>query len=190
MLGGDHFCAYPALRAHSARAGGPLALVQFDAHTDTWKDEGRRLDHGTMFFHAAREGLIDPAASIQVGIRTTNDDPMGFEVFDAIRVHEEGWRAAADAIRARVGDRPAYVTFDIDCLDPSQAPGTGTPVVGGLFAHQALAILRALRGLNVVGMDVVEVAPAYDVSEITALAGATIALELLCLYADGPRAAG
>ena len=189
MLGGDHFCAYPALRAHSARAGGPLALIQFDAHTDTWKDEGRRLDHGTMFFHAAREGLIDPSASIQVGIRTTNDDPMGFEVFDAIRVHEEGWRAAADAIRARVGDRPAYVTFDIDCLDPSQAPGTGTPVVGGLFAHQALAILRALHRLNVVGMDVVEVAPAYDVSEITALAGATVALELLCLYADGPRVA-
>ena len=188
MLGGDHFCAYPALRALAFRERAPLALVQFDAHSDTWRDDGRRLDHGTMFHHAVTEGLIDPARSIQVGIRTTNDDPLGIETFDAIRVHEEGWRAAADAIRARVGDRACYVTFDIDCLDPSQAPGTGTPVVGGLFAHQALQILRALHGLTVVGMDVVEVAPAYDVSEITALAGATVALELLCLYAEGPRA--
>ena len=186
MLGGDHFCTYPSLRAHAFRQSAPLALVQFDAHTDTWKDDGKRIDHGTMFYHAVREGLIDPAASIQVGIRTTNDDPMGIEVFDAIRVHEEGWRAAAEAIRARVGDRPCYVTFDIDSLDPSQAPGTGTPVVGGLFAHQALMILRAMQGMHVVGMDVVEVAPAYDVSEITALAGATIALEMLCLYAHSP----
>ncbi len=190
MLGGDHFCAYPALRAHAFRQSEPLALVQFDAHTDTWKDEteggGKRIDHGTMFFHAVQEGLIDPARSIQVGIRTTNDDPMGIEAFDAIRVHEEGWRAAAEAIRARVGDRPCYVTFDIDALDPSQAPGTGTPVVGGLFTHQALAILRAMQGMHVVGMDVVEVSPAYDVAEITALAGATIALEMICLYAHSP----
>ena len=189
MLGGDHFCAYPALRAHASRQSEPLALVQFDAHSDTWADDGARIDHGTMFFHAVKEGLIDPARSIQIGIRTTNDAPLGIEVFDAIRVHEEGWRAAAAAIRARVGDRPAYVTFDIDCLDPSQAPGTGTPVMGGLFAHQALQILRAMQGMTIVGMDVVEVAPAYDVAEITALAGATVALELLCLYAESPAAA-
>ena len=189
MLGGDHFCTYPSLRAHAFRQSEPLALVQFDAHTDTWKDDGKRIDHGTMFYHAVQEGLIDPARSIQIGTRTTNDDPLGIEVFDAIRVHEEGWRAAAEAIRARVGDRPCYVTFDIDGLDPSQAPGTGTPVVGGLFTHQALAILRAMQGMPVIGMDVVEVAPAYDVAEITALAGATIALELLCLYATSPAAA-
>jgi agmatinase len=185
MIGGDHFCTYPALKAHFARHERPLALVQFDAHTDTWADDGR-IDHGTMFYHAVKEGMIDPARSIQVGIRTTNDDPMGIEVFDAIRVHEEGWRAAAAAIRARVGDAPVYVTVDIDGLDPSQAPGTGTPVCGGLFTHQLFSMIRAMHGLNVVGMDVVEVSPPYDVSEITALAGATTALELLCLYAARP----
>jgi agmatinase len=184
VLGGDHYVTYPVLRAHARTHGQGLALVHFDAHSDTWPGEPGRIDHGTMFWSAVTEGLIDPAASIQVGIRTTNDDPMGVETFDAIRVHEEGWRAAAAAIRARVGARPCYLTFDIDCLDPAQAPGTGTPVVGGLSAHQALQILRALHGLNVVGMDVVEVSPAYDVAEITALAGATVALELLCLYAS------
>ncbi|TVQ54162.1 MAG: agmatinase [Rhodobacteraceae bacterium] len=186
LLGGDHFISYPSLRAHAETHGAPLALVQFDAHTDTWADEDGRIDHGTMFYRAVKEGLIDPARSIQVGIRTTNDDPMGVEIFDAIKVHEEGWKAAAAAIRARVGDAPCYVTFDIDGLDPSVAPGTGTPVCGGLFMHQALAILRAMQGMTVVGMDVVEVAPAYDVAEITALAGATVALELLCLYASRP----
>lgn len=184
LIGGDHFTSYPSLRAHAAKHGAPLSLIQFDAHSDTWADLDGRIDHGTMFYHAAREGIIDPATSIQVGIRTTNDDPIGFETFDAIRVHEEGWRAALDAIRARVGDRPAYITFDIDGLDPSQAPGTGTPVCGGLFMHQALAILRGMHGMNVVGADMVEVSPAYDVSEITALAGATIALEMLCIYAS------
>lgn len=183
ILGGDHFISYPSLKAHAEKHGAPLALVQFDAHSDTWPDDGR-IDHGTMFYHAVREGLIDPDRSIQVGIRTTNDEPMGIETFDAIRVHEEGWRAAAAAIRARVGDAPVYLTFDIDALDPSQAPGTGTPVCGGLFMHQATAILRALHGINLAGMDVVEVSPAYDHAEITALAGATVALSMLCLYAE------
>ena len=185
LLGGDHFTTYPSLKAHAAKHGAPLALVQIDAHTDTWADDGR-IDHGTMFYHAVKEGLIDPAASIQVGIRTTNDDPLGIEIFDANRVHEEGWRAAAAAIRARVGDRPVYVTVDIDGLDPSVAPGTGTPVCGGLFMHQLSPMLRALQGINVVGMDVVEVSPPYDHAEITALAGATVALELCCLYASRP----
>lgn len=185
MIGGDHFCSYPALKARHARLGQPLALVQFDAHSDTWADDDR-IDHGTMFYHAVKEGIIDPARSIQVGIRTTNDDPMGIEVFDAIRVHDEGWKAAAAAIRARVGDAPVYVTVDIDGLDPSQAPGTGTPVCGGLFTHQLFSMIRAMHGINVVGMDVVEVSPPYDVSEITALAGANTALELLCLYAARP----
>jgi agmatinase len=186
LLGGDHFLSYPSLKAHAARHGAPLALVQFDAHTDTWKDGPGRIDHGTMFRHAVLEGIVDPAASIQVGIRTTNDDPCGFEVYDAVKVHEEGWRAAAAAIRARVGDRPVYVTFDIDGLDPSQAPGTGTPVCGGLFTHQALSILRTMQGMAVIGADVVEVSPAYDHAEITALAGATVALEMLCLFAAAP----
>jgi agmatinase len=185
LIGGDHFLSYPAIRARVARLGRPVSLVQFDAHTDTWPDEGR-IDHGTMFYHAVKQGLIDPATSIQVGIRTTNDDPLGIEVYDAIKVHEHGWKAAAQAIRARVGDNPVYVTVDIDGLDPSQAPGTGTPVCGGLFTHQLFMMLRAMHGLNVVGMDVVEVSPPYDVSEITALAGATVALELLCLFASRP----
>ena len=186
LLGGDHYISYPSLRAHAARHG-PLSLVQIDAHTDTWDDDGgARIDHGSMFRTAINEGVIDPASSIQVGIRTTNDDPMGVEIFDAIRVHDEGWKAAAAAIRNRVGGRPVYLSFDIDGLDPSQAPGTGTPVVGGLFTHQALGILRAMQGLRIAGADVVEVAPAYDVSEITALAGATVALEALCLMAKSP----
>jgi agmatinase len=186
MLGGDHFCAYPAIRAAAEKHGRPLALIQIDAHTDTWPDDGRRIDHGTMFGHAVAEGLIDPAASIQIGIRTTNDEPMGVEAFDAVRVHEEGWRPAAQAARARVGDRPVYLSFDIDGLDPAFAPGTGTPVVGGLTPHQALSILRALHGVRLVGADVVEVSPPYDHAEITALAGATVALELLCLFATRP----
>jgi len=185
LLGGDHFTTYPSLKAHAAKHGAPLALVQIDAHTDTWADDGR-IDHGTMFYHAVKQGLIDPAASIQIGVRTTNDDPLGIEIVDADRVHEAGWRAAAAAIRARVGDRPVYLTVDIDGLDPSVAPGTGTPVCGGLFMHQLSPMLRALQGINVVGMDVVEVSPPYDHAEITALAGATVALELCCLFASRP----
>ncbi len=185
-IGGDHFITYPALRAAAKKHGGPLALVQFDAHTDTWKDEGDRVEHGTMFWRAVREGLIDPAHSVQIGIRTTNDDPLGITVIDAIRCHRSSpEEIAAEALRV-VGGRPAYLTFDIDALDPSCAPGTGTPVCGGLFSWQALAMLRALKGLNLVGMDVVEVSPPYDHAEITALAGATVALEMLCLYAVRP----
>ena len=185
LLGGDHFLSYPSLKAHAAKHGAPLSLIQFDAHTDTWGDEGGRIDHGTMFYHAAKEGLVDPETSVQVGIRTTNDDPLGFNIRDAIWCHQRTPEEIAAEIRRIVGDRPSYLTFDIDGLDPSCAPGTGTPVVGGLFTWQALAILRALQGINLVGMDVVEVAPAYDHAEITALAGATVALELLCLYAAG-----
>ncbi|GIX12394.1 MAG: hypothetical protein KatS3mg118_0353 [Paracoccaceae bacterium] len=183
ILGGDHFVSYPALRAHAARHG-PLGLIQFDAHTDTWPGEGD-IDHGTMFHHAVREGLIDPARSIQIGIRTTNDEPMGIEIRDAITVHETPLAETVAAIRARAAG-PCYLSFDIDCLDPAFAPGTGTPVVGGLSTHQALAILRGLAGLDIRGADVVEVSPPYDVAEITALAGATVALQLLCLFAEAP----
>ncbi len=188
-LGGDHFITYPILKAHHT-IHGPLSLIHFDAHSDTWNDEGGedRVDHGTMFYHATKQGLVDPARSAQVGLRTHNDDTLGFNIMDAPWVHREGPDAVAREIRRLVGNHPAYITFDIDCLDPSFAPGTGTPVCGGLSSHQALHILRHLRGINLVGMDVVEVAPAYDVGEITALAGANLAYEMLHLFAHAKAA--
>ena len=182
-LGGDHFVSYPLLKAHARHHGSPLSLLHFDAHSDTWPDEPGRIDHGTMFYHAAKEGIVDPAHSLQIGLRTTNDDTMGFNVIDANDVHSRGIDFVADAARKLLADRPVYLTFDIDCLDPAFAPGTGTPVCGGLTTHQAISILRKLAGINLIGMDVVEVAPAYDVGEITALAGATVAMEMVCLYA-------
>ena len=182
-LGGDHFITYPLLQAHVDKHG-PLSLIHFDAHSDTWADEDGRVDHGTMFYHAAKTGLVDPARSAQIGLRTTNDEKHGFNIFDARWVHYNGIEATAAAVKEIVGDAACYLTFDIDCLDPSFAPGTGTPVVGGLSTFQALEIVRGLRGIRLAGMDLVEVAPAYDVGEITALAGATLALEFLCLYAD------
>jgi agmatinase len=182
-LGGDHFVSYPLLRAHARRHGAPLSLLHFDAHSDTWPDESGRIDHGTMFRHAAEEGLVDPLHSVQVGLRTTNRDTLEFNILDAPWVHENGIEAVVAATKKILGQRPVYLTFDIDCLDPSYAPGTGTPVCGGLTTFQATAILRQLAGIDVIGMDVVEVAPAYDVGEITALAGATLAMELVSLYA-------
>ena len=182
-LGGDHFLSYPLLRAHTRKFGEGLSLLHFDAHSDTWEEPDRRVDHGTMFYHAAKEGLVDPARSVQIGIRTTNPETHGFNILDAPWVHANGIDAAVDRARECLGDRPVYVTFDIDCLDPSYAPGTGTPVCGGLTSHQAMSLLRGLAGINVVGMDVVEVLPAYDVGEITALAGAHLAMEMLYLRA-------
>jgi len=186
-MGGDHFISYPLLKAHTKRHG-VLSLIHFDAHSDTWNDvQGvGRVDHGTMFYHAAREGLIDPNRSVQIGLRTHNDDLMGFHVFDAPWVHENGVKAVVSDVHRIIGGNQAYLTFDIDCLDPSFAPGTGTPVAGGLSSAQALAILRGLAGIDFVGMDIVEVAPAYDVSEITALVAAHIAHEWLALYAVRP----
>jgi agmatinase len=183
-LGGDHLVTWPLLRATAAKHG-PLSLVQFDAHSDTWEDEEGRRDHGNMFYHAFREGLIVPQRSIQVGLRTWNKDDWGFRQVTSDQVHELGDAAVAARIRETVGDHPVYLTFDIDCLDPAFAPGTGTPVIGGLSSRQARQILRRLAGIRLAGMDVVEVAPAYDVAEITALAGATLALEMLYLYAAG-----
>jgi agmatinase len=186
ILGGDHYATYPALIAY-ARHHGPLSLVHFDAHSDTWSDDPKRVDHGTMFFHAANAGVVDDKRSVQIGLRTTNDDTLGFNVLDARWVQENGPAAVAEEIKRVVGDNKTYLTFDIDCLDPSCAPGTGTPVCGGLSSYQALEIIRGIAGINLVGMDVMEVAPAYDVGEITALAGATLAAELLCLYAANPN---
>jgi agmatinase len=181
-LGGDHFITLPLLRAH-ARRHGPLALIHFDAHSDTWQDEDGRIDHGTMFFHAAREGIVIPQRSVQIGIRTHNSDPLGFTWLDAAWVHSHGVDAVIAETRKIVGDHPAYLTFDIDCLDPSFAPGTGTPVVGGLSTFQAQSIIRGLSDINLVGMDLVEVAPVYDHAEITSLAAASLALDYLCLRA-------
>lgn len=184
-LGGDHFVTYPLLKAHAEKHG-PLSVVQFDAHSDTWADEPGRIDHGTMMWHAVRDGLVAPERSVQVGIRTHNPDTLGFHTIDAIEVQRSDPRAVADRIRAILGGARTYLTFDIDALEPASAPGTGTPVIGGLSPWQAQEILRGLEGIALVGMDVVEVAPAYDLSEITALAAATIANDLLCLYAASP----
>lgn len=181
-LGGDHSISLPILRAY-AEVHGPLALVQFDAHTDTWPDDNAaRLDHGTMFYKAVKEGLIVPAQSAQIGIRTECPDTLGINVISAREVHEVGPSAIAARVREITGDRPVYLSFDIDCLDPAFAPGTGTPVWGGLASWQAAALLRDLAGINLVGGDVVEVSPPYDTGGITAVAGAHAAFELICLW--------
>lgn len=182
-LGGDHFITYPILKAHAEKHG-PLSLIHFDAHSDTWEDDDGRVDHGTMFYHAAKEGLIEAKRSVQVGLRTFNKDSWGFHQLKAPWVHEHGAAAVSDEARRIVGDHPCYLTFDIDCLDPACAPGTGTPVIGGLSSHQAQQALRGLAGVNLAGMDLVEVAPDYDVGEITSLAGASLALEMIYLYAS------
>jgi agmatinase len=181
-LGGDHYISYPLLKAHAEKYGKPLSLIHFDAHCDTWPDDNiDSLNHGTMFYKAVKEGLIDPATSVQVGIRTWNDDYMGINILDAQWVHDNGTAATIEKILAIVGDRPTYLTFDIDCLDPAFAPGTGTPVAGGLSSAQALAIIRGMSPVNLIGMDVVEVSPPFDHSEVTALAAAHIAVDLLCV---------
>ncbi|NSX55502.1 agmatinase [Parasulfitobacter algicola] len=181
VLGGDHYISFPILRAYADRYG-PLSLLQFDAHSDTWRDDDMdRIDHGTMFYKAVKEGLIDPARSVQVGIRTTNDDTLGVNIIDAREVHESGPVATAQKIKNILGDHQTYLTFDIDCLDPAFAPGTGTPVWGGLSSGQVAIILRDLAGIHVVGGDVVEVSPPFDTTGATAIAGAHIATEIMCL---------
>jgi agmatinase len=194
-LGGDHGATLPLLRALRRRLGRPLALVQFDAHVDTWPDSfGQPMGHGSVFFRAIEEELVDPRRMVQVGIRSPVDRATwdwtlarGVTVLDAQRVHEAGPAATAAEILRVAGGAPAYLSFDIDALDPAFAPGTGTPEIGGLATWQAQAILRALGPLDFVGMDVMEVAPAYDHAEVTALAAATIAWEYLSLMADPRR---
>jgi agmatinase len=185
-LGGDHFITYPVLKAHAEKYG-PLSLIHFDAHSDTWEDEDGRVDHGTMFYHAVKDGLVNPEQSVQIGLRTYNENTCGFNVLSAPWVHEHGIKTVIEQVRKIVADKKCYLTFDIDCLDPSYAPGTGTPVIGGLTTNQAQQILRGLAGINLIGMDLVEVAPAYDVGDITSLAGASLALEMLYLYASNPN---
>ena len=182
-LGGDHFVTLPLLRA-TASTHGKLALIHFDAHTDSYEDAGA-YNHGCMFYRAPREGLIDPTRSVQVGIRTDYDRPSHeFAVIDAHRANEQSVAETVAAIRDRVGAAPAYLSFDIDCLDPAFAPGTGTPVVGGLSTSRVLRILQGIADLEIVGFDVVEVAPAYDHAQITALAGASLALQFLYMRAS------
>jgi len=191
-LGGDHTVTLPLLRALVRRRGGPVGLIHFDAHVDTWPDSfGLRYGHGSVFYHAIVEGLVDPQRMIQIGIRS----PMERSVFDWTRsqgvtivsadeVHDQGPATIAGRIGAVVGDSTVYLSFDIDVLDPAFAPGTGTPETGGLSTWQAQSILRRLNKLAFAGMDLVEVAPAYDHAEITALAGATMVWEYLALVAS------
>ena len=192
-LGGEHGITLPLLRALARRTGklgpGKLGLVHFDAHVDTWPTNfGQEYAHGSVFYHAIQEGLVDPKRMIQIGIRSPVDREVwdwtvdqGVTILSALDVHAMGPAAVAERIRAVAGSGPAYLSFDIDALDPAFAPGTGTPEIGGLASWQAQAILRGLRGIGFVGMDVVEVAPAYDHAEITALAAATVVWEYLAL---------
>ncbi len=182
-LGGDHFVTLALMRAHQKQFG-KLAMFHFDAHTVTYTAAGSTYDHGSMFYHAPREGLIDAERSIQIGIRTEySESHHEFQVIDAAMANDLAASEVVERIKARVGDSPCYLTFDIDCLDPAYAPGTGTPVAGGLTSDRALKIIRGLPGIDLVGMDLVEVAPSYDHAQITSLAGATLGLEMLYVLA-------
>ena len=180
-LGGDHYISFPILKAYYEKFG-PMSLLHFDAHSDTWVDDDmERIDHGTMFYKAIKLGYIDPATSVQVGIRTHNPDTMGVTTIDAREVHEGGTAAAVAKIKNILGNNPTYLTFDIDALDPAFAPGTGTPVWGGLASWQAAAMLGDLAGINIRGGDIVEVSPPFDTTGATAIAGAHVATEICCL---------
>ena len=191
VLGGDHSIALPELRA-AAAVHGPLALVQFDSHPDTWDAYfGQKHTHGTPFRRAAEEGLLDPTRSIQVGMRGSIYDAgdwddakeMGFDLVSTDEVREIGIPAIIERIRERVGDTRTYVSFDVDFVDPAFAPGTGTPEIGGYTSREAQVFARGLAGLDIVGFDVVEVYPAYDPAGITALLAANIAHDFLSLIA-------
>lgn len=181
-FGGDHFVTLPLLRAH-AKAYGKLSLLHFDAHSDTYSN-GSNCDHGTMFYRAPNEGLIDVKRSVQVGIRTEFDDSLGFNVIHGALANDLSVDEIVSRITDTIGDNQVYLTFDIDCLDPAYAPGTGTPVCGGLSTDKVLKIIRKLTHLNIVGFDVVEVAPNYDHAELTSLAAATLALDMMYVHAS------
>ena len=189
-MGGEHGITLPLLRSLRKRVGEPLSLIHFDAHVDTWDDNfGQVYGHGSVFFHAINEGLVDPKRMIQIGIRSPVQRDVwdwtigqGVTILSAQDVHDMGVAAVAKRAIDVVGtDRPTYLTYDVDCLDPAFAPGTGTPEIGGLASWQTQAIIRRFTDLSFVGMDVVEVLPAHDVSEITALAAATVMWEYLAL---------
>lgn len=199
-LGGDHTIALPLLRVMRERHG-PIALVHFDAHLDTWDTYfGAAYTHGTPFRRAFEEGLLAPDRSVHVGIRGSlygtedlaDDAGFGFRIVSTVDVAREGVDQAVARIRSRVGEAPVYVSIDIDVLDPAHAPGTGTPEPGGLSTREMMLILRGMAGLPIVGADVVEVAPPYDHAELTALAAANLAYECLALFAltGGPAEPG
>lgn len=191
-LGGDHSITLAELRA-LARRHGPLCLVQFDSHPDTWEEYfGQKYFHGSTFKRAVEEGLLDAGSSLQAGIRGSNygagdigdAEALGFTVVPSEELRRLAGDEYADLVKEKVGERPVFLSFDIDFLDPAFAPGTGTPEVAGFSTAEALAFLRALRGINLVGADVVEVSPAYDgPGQQTALAAANVAFELLALRA-------
>jgi agmatinase len=185
-LGGDHSVTLPLLKAHAAKYG-PLALVQFDAHQDTWNPDPARIDHGSLVGRAVNEGLIDPRLSIQIGVRTHAPADYGIEIIWGHEMETVGLQTVIERTIARVGVARAYLSFDIDVLDPAFAPGTGTPVAGGLSSREAMLLLRGLGELDFVGMDVVEVSSPYDHADITALAGATVAMTMIGGIAEKRR---
>ncbi len=192
--GGDHSITFPILKGLSSKE--KVGLIHFDSHCDTSPPfHGSGLQHGCPMRNAVEAGLVDPERTVQIGIRGTAELLWQFSYDCGMRVihieefYELGRRKVISEIKSRVGDGPVYISFDIDCLDPAFAPGTGTPVVGGMSSFEALQVLRGLYGLNVIGGDLVEVAPPYDAGGITALAGATLMFEILCLAASS-RATG
>ncbi|WP_311258024.1 agmatinase [Microbacterium sp. WCS2018Hpa-9] len=190
-IGGDHTVALPLLRAVAAKHG-PVAVLHFDAHLDTWDTYfGAPITHGTPFRRASEEGLIDLTASCHVGTRgplyskqdLEDDERLGFSIVSSEYIEEHGVEAGIQRILQRIGDRPLYVSIDIDVLDPAHAPGTGTPEAGGLTSRELLRILRALGDQDIVGADVVEVSPAYDHAQITGIAASHVVYELVSLLA-------
>ncbi|GAA1102366.1 agmatinase [Streptomyces sp. 110] len=190
-IGGDHTIALPLLRAAATRHG-PVAVLHFDAHLDTWDTYfGAEHTHGTPFRRAVEEGIVDTSALSHVGTRgplygkqdLTEDEKLGFGIVTSADVYRRGADEVADQLRQRIGDRPLYISIDIDCLDPAHAPGTGTPEAGGLTSRELLEILRGLAGCRLIGADVVEVAPAYDHAEITSVAASHVAYDLISLLA-------
>jgi len=195
MVGGDHSISLPILRAIAASR--PVGMVHFDAHCDTGSNYlGSNYHHGAPFARAVEEGLLDPGRTVQIGIRGGINDrevwrfshESGMRVIYMPEFHEMGWQAAIAEARRVVGDGPTYVSFDIDSLDPAYAPGTGTPEIGGFTSLEVQLMIRALRGLDLVGADVVEVSPPFDPSGLTALTGASMMFELLCVLADARAA--
>jgi agmatinase len=192
-LGGDHTIALPLQRAAAERAGGPIAMLHFDAHLDTWDTYfGAEYTHGTPFRRAVEEGILDTEAISHIGTRgplygkkdLDDDHRFGFGIVTSADVYYQGVLETVAKVRDRIGDRPLYISVDIDVLDPAHAPGTGTPEAGGITSRELLEIIRGFRGMKLVGADVVEVAPAYDHAEITGVAASHVAYELVTLMAD------
>ncbi len=190
-IGGDHTITLPILRSLKAKHGA-ISVVHFDAHLDTWDSYfGADYTHGTTFRRASEEGLLDPEGCMHIGIRgplyaakdLTDDKALGFQIFSSVEFQDLGVNAAIEKMKTRVGNRPVYISIDIDVLDPAHAPGTGTPEAGGLTSRELLSVLRATAGMNVIGADIVEVAPAYDHAQITGIAASHVMYELISAFA-------